>query len=38
MTERVLAHPKIEPIWNTTIAEYLTGDEGEMRAVRLGCA
>ena len=35
MTTRVLAHPKIEPIWNTVVAEYLSGDEGEMRAVRL---
>jgi thioredoxin reductase (NADPH) len=35
MAERTLAHPKIEPIWNTTVAEYLTDAEGEMRAVRL---
>ncbi len=35
MTARVLEHPKIEPIWNTTLAEYLTDSEGEMRAVRL---
>ena len=35
MTARVLAHPKIEPIWNTTVSEYLTDPEGEMRAVRL---
>ena len=35
MTSRVLEHPKIEPIWNTAVAEYLTDGEGEMRAVRL---
>ena len=35
MTARVLEHPKIEPIWNTRVAEYLTNAEGEMRAVRL---
>ena len=35
MTARVLDHPKIEPIWNTVVAEYLTDDEGEMRAIRL---
>lgn len=35
MTARVLEHPKIEPIWNTTLTEYLTDSEGEMRAVRL---
>ena len=35
MTARVLEHPKIQPIWNTRVAEYLTNAEGEMRAVRL---
>ena len=35
MTARVLEHPKIEPIWNTRVAEYLTDEDGEMRAVRL---
>jgi thioredoxin reductase (NADPH) len=35
MTDRVLAHPKIEPVWNSVVAEYLTDAEGEMRAVRL---
>ena len=35
MTARVLEHPKIEPIWNTTLTEYVTDSEGEMRAVRL---
>ncbi|MEO6785975.1 MAG: thioredoxin-disulfide reductase [Chthoniobacteraceae bacterium] len=35
MADRTLANPKIEPIWNSTIAEYLTDAEGEMRAVKL---
>ncbi len=35
MTARVLEHPKIEPIWNTRVAQYLANGEGEMRAVRL---
>ena len=35
MTARVLEHPKIEPVWNTRVAEYLVNGEGEMRAVRL---
>jgi thioredoxin reductase (NADPH) len=35
MADRALANPKIEPIWNSTVAEYLTDDAGEMRAVTL---
>jgi thioredoxin reductase (NADPH) len=35
MAERTLAHPKIEPIWDTAVAEYLTDAEGEMHGVRL---
>ena len=35
MSARVLEHPKIEPVWNTAVAEYLTEADGEMRAVRL---
>ena len=35
MTARVLEHPKIEPVWNTKVTEYLVNGEGEMRAVRL---
>ena len=35
MADRTLANPKIEPVWNSTIAEYLTDAEGEMRAVKL---
>jgi thioredoxin reductase (NADPH) len=35
MAERALANPKIQPIWNCTVAEYLTDDKGEVRAVTL---
>lgn len=35
MADRALANPKIEPIWNSVITEYLTDAEGEMRAVKL---
>jgi thioredoxin reductase (NADPH) len=35
MADRVLANPKIEPVWNSTVAEYLTDEKGEMRAVKL---
>lgn len=35
MADRALANPKIEPIWNSTVSEYLTDEKGEMRAVML---
>ena len=35
MADRVLANPKVEPVWNSAITEYLTDDGGEVRAVRL---
>jgi thioredoxin reductase (NADPH) len=35
MADRALANPKVEPIWDSTIDEYLTDDAGEMRAVKL---
>jgi thioredoxin reductase (NADPH) len=35
MADRVLANEKIEPVWNTVVTDYLTDDEGEMRAVKL---
>src|SRR5829696_3912493 len=35
MADRALANPKIELIWNTTVSEYLTDADGEMRAVKL---
>ena len=35
MADRALANEKIEPVWNAEVAEYLTNDKGEMRAVRI---
>ncbi|MBB5353270.1 thioredoxin reductase (NADPH) [Haloferula luteola] len=35
MAERALDNPKIEPVWNSTISQYLTDESGEMRAVML---
>src|SRR5437868_278177 len=35
MADRVLAHPKIEPIWNTVITRYIPNERGEMRAIDL---
>jgi thioredoxin reductase (NADPH) len=35
MAERALANEKIEPVWNSTVSEYLTDDAGEVRAVTL---
>lgn len=35
MADRVLANEKVEPIWDSGITEYLTDDEGEVRAVNL---
>lgn len=35
MADRALANPKIKPIWNSTVSEYLTDEKGEMRAVEL---
>jgi thioredoxin reductase (NADPH) len=35
MADRMLANPKIEPIWDTVITEYLTDDARQLRAVRL---
>ena len=35
MADRALDNPKIEPIWNTPVTEYLTDAEGEMRGVKL---
>jgi thioredoxin reductase (NADPH) len=35
MADRVLQNPKIEPIWNSTVSEYLSDEKGEMRAVTL---
>jgi thioredoxin reductase (NADPH) len=35
MAARVLENPKIEPVWNSMVTEYLADEKGEMRAVRL---
>jgi thioredoxin reductase (NADPH) len=35
MADRMLANPKIEPVWDTVVTEYLTDDSAEMRAVKL---
>lgn len=33
MADRVLANPKVQPIWHSTVSEYLTNEDGEMRAI-----
>jgi thioredoxin reductase (NADPH) len=35
MADRVLANPKIEPIWNTVAVKYIPDEKGELRAIRL---
>ncbi len=35
MADRMLANPKIEPVWDTVVTEYLTNDAEEVRAVKL---
>jgi len=35
MADRALANPKIVPVWNSGVTEYLTDDKNEMRAVKL---
>jgi thioredoxin reductase (NADPH) len=35
MAERVMANSKVEPIWFSEVREYLTDENGEMRAVKL---
>ena len=35
MADRVLAHKKIEPIWNTVVTRFIPDEKGEMRAVML---
>jgi len=35
MAERVMANAKVEPIWYSEVREYLTDDNGDMRAVKL---
>lgn len=35
MADRMLANPKIEPLWNNVVTDYLTDDSGEVRGVNL---
>ena len=35
MADRVLSNDKIEPVWNSRVTDYLTDDEGHMRAVKI---
>jgi len=35
MADRVLANEKVEPVWDSGITDYLTDEEGEVRAVNL---
>lgn len=35
MADRALSEPKIEPVWNTRLTEYVTDEAGHMRAVQL---
>lgn len=35
MADRVLVHPKIEPIWNHVVVRYVPDEKGEMSAVDL---
>ncbi len=35
VADRALEHEKIEMVWDTVVTEYLTDDDGEMRAVGL---
>ncbi len=35
MADRTLANPKVEPVWNSAVTEYLTDEAGEVRAVNL---
>lgn len=35
MAERALGNPKIEPVWNSAITDYLRDETGEVRAVKV---
>ena len=35
MAQRVIDNPKVEPVWNSAITEYIPDADGEMRAVKL---
>ncbi len=34
MAERALANPKIEPVWNAAVTDYLTDESGEVCAIK----
>lgn len=35
MADRALSNPKIEPVWDSEVKEYLVDGEGDMRAIRV---
>lgn len=35
MADRALAHPKIEPVWNSIPVEYLADEQGEVRGLKI---
>lgn len=35
MADRALSNPKVQPIWNTVLTQYLTDEQGEVRGVKL---
>jgi thioredoxin reductase (NADPH) len=35
MADRALSNPKIEPVWNSEVKDYLTDEKGDMRAIRV---
>jgi thioredoxin reductase (NADPH) len=35
MADRALANPKIEPVWNSIVTEYLVDEAGEMRGIKI---
>ena len=35
MVDRALENEKIEPVWDSQVTEYITDDDGEMRAVKV---
>jgi thioredoxin reductase (NADPH) len=35
MAERALGHPKIKPIWNSVVTEYLQDEKGEIQGVHI---
>lgn len=35
MADRVLSNPKIQPVWNSAVVEYITDEKGKMAKIRL---